>query len=171
MRNAACILVSVIGVAVGMGSRITGVTTTRAAGQPCGAPVLGFELSAPPQITGSLGKLNELKVDVTVTNASAEKRWLQLNTAIQPFRILAYDSAGNQASLAEEFRSPRTRLRKGSFRSLPFEPGESRSFSLKLRRFVQFERPGTYTLVIVRHSMDRHRALIASNLVKLTLTE
>lgn len=178
MKQAAYILVSVIGVAIAMGSRITGVTTTRATGQPRGAAVRGLVLTGPSVVTGSLSDPAGIIVPVRVLNVSAEEQRFVGDKPWWMYRVLVYDAKGNQlqgkpdgTSTVDETGRPRVWPRVGSGKRRKLAPGEALAGQVRISDFVAFASPGIYHVVILREIVDWRRDMLASNLIKLTLTE
>ncbi len=110
---------------------------------------------------------------LTIRNGSTEERGLWSTFDLQDWRVLVYDSAGNQLPFTELFH--RLNPAEGipgprGVHKLP--PGTSRECRLKLSKFVKLERPGTYRVVILRRTLGRwHREVASSNLTELNVTE
>ena len=124
----------------------------------------GLVLSAPAQVSALLSRIDELGIRLTITNVSDSEVSLLFDSAMRTYRVLAYDSSGNQ--VPSHSWAP---LVKSSTGLLGLAVGASRCETIRVSRFAKFERAGTYRLAVIRTL--RGGSILSSNLIELTVTE
>ena len=136
--------------------------------QQRGAPVHGLVLSAPGSMAARIGEIHQLVVPVTMCNVAPKETHVPVRPPRRSYLVLAYHVSGNQVSPPEGYHEGPI-LSKGSRGTRKLAPGEVRKDAVRLSESVKLTRPGVYRLVVL-HRL-RYGAILASNLIELTVTE